>query len=164
MSVLISGCFPYRDRLLSAIKRIKEAGIPISSARLPVPDHEVLEALDLKSSKVGLVTLVGGIVGMLVGFFGPAIAHLHWGLILGGKPVFAVPPFVITGFELTILFGATATLAGLLIMARMVRKKPEEPYDARVSEDHYLLIIEASEGQAAQAKSILEEEGAEVLP
>jgi hypothetical protein len=96
MSVRISGCFPYRDRLLSAIRRIREAGISISSARIPVPDHEILDELELKPSKVGLVTLVGGITGLLVGFFGPGIAHLHWGLIIGGKPVFAVPPFVVS--------------------------------------------------------------------
>jgi len=164
MTVQISGCFPYRDKLLAAIRRAGQAGIAVNSVRMPVPDHEILDAVAHKPSKVGLVTLIGGITGLLVGFFGPGIAHMHWGLVHGGKPVFPIPPFVVTAFELTILFGATATLVGLLMMARMVRRRPEEPYDERVSEDHYLLILDAREEQAEQAKTILEEEGAEVIP
>ena len=164
MTVQISGCFPYRDKLLAAIRRAGQAGIAVNSVRMPVPDHEILDAVAHKPSKVGLVTLIGGITGLLVGFFGPGIAHMHWGLVHGGKPVFPIPPFVVTAFELTILFGATATLVGLLMMARMVRLRLEVPYDERVSEDHYLLIFDVREEQAEQAKTILEEEGAEVIP
>jgi len=164
MSATVWGIFAYRNNLLSAIRRIKDAGIAIRTVRMPIPDHEVLDAIDLKPSKVGYVTLIGGIIGLLVGFFGPGIAHLHWGLVHGGKPVFPIPPFVITGFELTILFGAVFTLIGLLTLSKMVLKKPEEPYDRRVSEDHYLIVLDAENEQVEKARSILAEEGGEVTP
>ena len=164
MSVQLSAVFAFRDKVLTAIRRLKQAHIPIRTVRMPVPDHELLDAIDHKPSKVGFVTLFGGITGLLVGFFGPAVAHFHWGLTHGGKPLFSVPPFVVIAFELTILFGASATLIGLLLLGRMVLKKPEEPYDPRVSEDHYMIVLDAPEEQADEARRILGEEGGEVAP
>ena len=48
---------------------------------------------------------------------------LSWPLMVGGKPIVSIPAFVIIAFELTILFGALATLTGFLILAGLPSPK-----------------------------------------
>jgi hypothetical protein len=43
--------------------------------------------------------------------------------MVGGKPIVSIPAFVIIAFELTILFGALATLTGFLILAGLPSPK-----------------------------------------
>jgi hypothetical protein len=165
MGKLISCTFPYKDKLLSAIERCKEAGISDMEVKMPVPDHDVLDALEHKPTKVGWFTLTGGITGMLVGLLGPAWAHNHWGNIIGGKPVFSFPPFVVIMFELTILLGALLTLTGLFLLCKIPShsKFSDDPlYDERASEDHYCLYISAPEEALEKAKTICSDEGAMV--
>lgn len=164
-SSLITGVFPYKDKLLSAIRRLKEAGINGLEVKMPVPDHDILDAVAHKPTPVGLFTLVGGITGMATGFLGPAWAHSHWGFTIGGKPVVSLPPFIVIMFELTILFGALATLIGLFFLARLPRPlkfRADHLYDPRCTEDHYGLYVAAPGDKAELVKTILASEGAEV--
>lgn len=164
---LISGVFEFKDKLIAAIKRLKEAGFDNLEVKMPVPDHDILDAIKHKETPVGWFTLIGGITGMATGFLGPAWAHSHWSNVIGGKPVVSIPPFIVIMFELTILFGALATLAGLFILARIPGHKRldlDEHYDVRATEDHYALYVGDSldNPDIEQAKKILSEEGAEV--
>ncbi|MGZ8432659.1 MAG: quinol:electron acceptor oxidoreductase subunit ActD, partial [Candidatus Deferrimicrobiaceae bacterium] len=47
------------------------------------------------------------------------LTTLSWPLIVGGKPIVSVPPFLIIAFALTILFGALSTFAGFLLLSRL---------------------------------------------
>jgi hypothetical protein len=165
MSRTISGVFEFKDKLLAAIRRLKEAGIKDLEVRMPVPDHDILDAVDHKPTPVGWFTLLGGIAGMTTGFVGPAWAHSHWGNIIGGKPVISLPPFIVIMFELTILFGGVLTLIGLFLLCRIPsvgKLKTDRHFDPRCSEDHYALIVNIPDGKLDEAKGILSEEGAEV--
>ena len=54
-------------------------------------------------SPVRLFTLIGGLTGCAAGF-GMTIWMSHdWPLVVGGKPIGAIPPYVVIAFELTIL-------------------------------------------------------------
>jgi hypothetical protein len=44
---------------------------------------------------------------------------LSWPLIVGGKPIVSIPPFIIIAFALTILFGSLSTFLGFLILSRL---------------------------------------------
>lgn len=162
MSAAVRGLFRFRDGVLKAITRLKEAGFQQLDVMAPIPDHEILKAVEHPPSKVGLVTLIGGIAGLIVGFGGAAWAHWHWGSIIGGKPVVSIPPLVVVAFELTVLFSALATMAGVLLMCRLPRRKLDPFYDPQVSEDGYLIVVGTEESRAADAAAILAEEGAEV--
>ena len=162
MSLVVSGLFRFRDAALTAISRLKEAGFDKLEVMAPVPDHEILEAVKHKPSKVGLMTLLGGITGLIVGFGGASWAHIHWGSIIGGKPVLSVPPFIIVAFELTILFAAVATMAGVILMCRLPSLKLPDNYDKRVTEDCYHVFVETDESRKEQASTILSEAGGEV--
>lgn len=165
MSKLISCTFPFKDKLLSAIKRLKEAGVTDLEVKMPVPDHDVLDAVAHKPTKVGWFTLIGGLSGAAIGLLGPAWAHFHWGNIIGGKPVFSFPPFVVIMFELTILLGALFTLAGLFMLCKIPshsKFSADELYDVRATEDCYCLYISADGDQLEKAKTICTDEGAMV--
>ena len=162
MSATVSGLFSGRDRLLEAIERLREAGITDLEAMSPAPDHEIEAALRHRPSRVGLITLAGGLFGMVFGFGGASLTHLHWDLITGGKPIVSVPPFVVVAFEMTILFGGLATLAGVILLTRLPRIKADEHYNPLVSEDHYVLIARTDEEDSDRAAEILENCGGEV--
>ena len=162
MTVTVSGIYSGRDRVLTAIDQLRRAGVDKLEVMSPVPDQALLQATAHRPSRVGFITLFGGIFGMLLGFIGASLTHLHWGLITGGKPIVSVPPFVVVAFEMTILFGGLSTLIGVILLSRLPRLKPDEHYDPRVSEDHYVLLIQAAEERLDQVLEILRSTGAEV--
>lgn len=164
MSSNVYGLFPFRDKLLEAISRLKDAGFSDMEVMTPIPDHEIVDAVTRKPSKVGWITLILGLTGFVLGLLGPAWAHSHWGFFIGGKPVISIPPYVIIMFELTILLGAVSTFIGVLFLCKIPTFKltMDEHYDPRVSEDHYMLVVSAEEHQRTIAESILREQGAEV--
>jgi hypothetical protein len=65
---------------------------------------------------------------------------LRYPLIVGGKPVVSILPFVVIAFELTILLGSLATFAGFLLNARL-------PYIPRIFNPdeygtHFTILVE----------------------
>jgi molybdopterin-containing oxidoreductase family membrane subunit len=166
MSVIVSGVFPFKDKLISAIRRLKKEGLSDMEVRMPVPDHDILDEISHKPTLVGFFTLFGGLAGLFTGFFGPAWAHSHWGNIIGGKPVISLPAFLVIMFELMILFGAAATLIGLFLLCRLPNTKfsKDTYHDARVTEDHYLLMVDAPDDKVESVKAVMGDEGAEVRP
>jgi hypothetical protein len=59
-----------------------------------------------------------------------AFTSLRWSLIVSGKPVVALVPFFIVGFEFTILFAVFGNVLGLISQARLPRFETP-PYDER---------------------------------
>jgi hypothetical protein len=85
----------------------------------PLPRHELLEAIyEGRPSPVRWWTLVGAISGMTSGLLLTSLTHASWPMINpGGKPTVAIVPFAVIMFECTILFGALATFAGMIVHA-----------------------------------------------
>jgi molybdopterin-containing oxidoreductase family membrane subunit len=148
--------------VLAAVRRLRETQVDDLDVLTPVPDEELLEAVAKRPSPVGFLTLAGGLFGMAFGFAGAALTHLQMGLITGGKPVVSVPPFIIVAFEMTVLSGALATLAGVVLLCRLPRLRLSIHYDPRASEDHYVLVVRASADRAEVAAGLLKAAGGEV--
>ncbi len=110
----VMGLFTDEDRAASAIMALKKTPWHLKQVHSPVPSHKLSDALNLKKSKVGYFTLVGGIIGFFLGFALAMFTAAKWNLIVGGKPVIALVPFVIVGFEFTILFAVLGNVIGLL--------------------------------------------------
>ena len=87
--------------------------------------------------------------------------------IPGGKPLVAIPPYIVIVFECTVLFGGIATLLGMLYYCRIPTKSMEpEICDPRFSDDHFGLVLkDVDEARQQEAVSILQGAGAiEVTP
>ena len=53
------------------------------------------------------------------GFALAIFTALRWELVVSRKPVVALVPFVIVGFEFTILFSIFGNLIGMLVLSRL---------------------------------------------
>lgn len=144
-----------------AITALRGHGLQRIESFSPVPDAVIEYALAPRPSPVRAFTLGGGVLGCASGLALCIWTSLAWPLMTGGKPIVSLPAFLIIGYELTILFGALATVLGFLIHARLPRRKPAAAYDPRFSEDRYGVLVTASPEQAAPVREALQAAGAE---
>jgi hypothetical protein len=154
------GVFEEVDTAVKAIEGLRAAGMTDLESYSPLPQHELEHALHRPQSPVRLFTLVGGLTGAAAGFALAIWTSLDWPLITGGKPIIALPPFVVIGFEMTILFGALATVLGLFINARLGPSRKDHAYDPSFSAGNFGVLVDAPAGQGSEARRILEEAGA----
>lgn len=157
----VVGSFRHLDSLILAIEQLKKAGYRELQALSPVPHHSIDEALEKPPSPVRVFTLIGCLLGAIAGFTLTIGATLHYPLIVGGKPIVSIPPFLVIVFELTILFGGLLTLGGMLLNARLPRVHIGPAYNPRFSEDRFGLWIGCEEKQYDEVERLLENAGAE---
>ncbi len=155
----ILAAYDHIDSAVDAIKGLERAGLSDVRAYVPFPDHHILEdALQYNESPVRIFTLVGGLTGAATGFAFTIFSVTDWPLMTGGKPLLSIPAFVVIAFELTILFGALATVIGLFINARLPKFQPAVVYDPEFSAGRVGVYVEAPSDRADEAKRILEAE------
>lgn len=113
--------FEDRERFLEELRRLVREGIPEERIRVITPFcvPEVEEILPGKRSRVRLFALAGAATGTVTGLAFTILTSLSWPLVIGGKPIVSLPPFIIIAFALTILFGALTTFAGFLLLSRL---------------------------------------------
>lgn len=113
--------FEEKEKFLERLRGLVQEGVPGERIRVITPFGvpEVEEILPGKRSKVRFFALVGAASGTVTGFAFTILASLSWPLIVGGKPVVSIPPFIIIAFALTILFGALSAFAGFLLLSRL---------------------------------------------
>lgn len=115
--------FAEKADFIAKLKELLESGVSPKKLKviMPHPDHEVEELVDkyVPRSKVKYFTLAGTLIGLIGGFALTIGTVLDWPLITGGKPLISIPAFIVIAFEMTILFGATVSLLGFLILSRL---------------------------------------------
>ena len=158
----VMGLFTNEDQAVAAINELADSAWSLKRVHSPIPSHRIAEALKLKKSPVGFFTLCGGIFGFVSGFSLAAFTAARWGLIVSGKPILAWIPFVIVGFEFTILFSVFGNVAGLLILARLPRLAGLKIYDPRCSGDHFGILAACDVGQQQELQAFFQQRGAEI--
>lgn len=158
----LMGLFDSEAQAVSAIRGLRGGGYSLERVHSPFPSHTIADALALPKSKVGWFTLAGGITGFFTGFLFAAFTATRWDLIVGGKPVVALIPFVIVGFEFTILFAIFGNVLGLISQARLPRFGPMEPYDPRLSGHKFGVLASCAVGQRKDLVRFFEAKGAEI--
>jgi len=158
----IMGLFKNEDQVVSTIDALKTSPYEFVRVNTPIPSHKIMHALNLKKSKVGWFTLCGGILGFISGFGLAAFTATRWDLIVGGKPIMAIIPFVVVGFEATILFAVFGNVIGLLTQMRMPSNKWLRYYDPRCSGEHFGVLAACRAHQENDLENFFRERGAEV--
>ena len=156
----VVGVFRHVDLCARAIEALRASGRGGLRVYSPVPDHRLRDAMGTKKSWIGYGTLVGAITGTTTGFTLALIAATRYHLIVQGKPVMAWIPWVVIGFELTILFGSATNLILSILAGGLLRWKPSPGYDERFSLDMYGVFVPAAGNEKAEARRILETNGA----
>jgi molybdopterin-containing oxidoreductase family membrane subunit len=160
----VLGVFAHVDTAVQAIRDLRSRGFRAVSAYSPVPLEEFEEALTghgLPRSPVRLFTLVGGLIGTASGFALTIWSSLKWNLVVGGKPIVSIPPYVVIAFELTILLGGLCTLLGLLVTARLPAWRGSPRYDPRFTADRFGVEVACPPDQVRTVEEILRRAGAE---
>jgi hypothetical protein len=121
----------------------------------PAPFPELDDAIDKKPSRVRLFTLIGGLAGVTLGFAMQIWMALDWPLNIGGKPMASIPPYVIIGFEMTILLGGLLTFLGLLAVGRLPRIKLDPAYSARFSGDEIGLSVTCIDRDVTEIENLM---------
>lgn len=147
--------FDYLDSAVDAIEDLRKAGFKQITAYAPYPEHHIEAALGYGQSPVRVFTLVGGLTGAATGFAFTIWTSMDWPLVVGGKPIVSIPAYIIIAFEMTVLFGALATVIGLFILSRLPDLKPSVVYDPEFSAGRYGVFVDAPAGRADEARTIL---------
>ena len=138
--VSILGIFDSDGHAADAIRELRGSDYRVERVHSPIPSHAIDDALQAPKSKVGWFTLAGGITGFISGFLLAIFAATRWHLIAQGKPVIALVPFIIVGFEFTILFSVFGNVLGLISQARLPRLGAPPGYDPVFTGDRFGIL------------------------
>ena len=154
----ILAAYRHVDAAVDAIRKLKEMGHADFTVYTPVPNREIADAIGHPVSPVRTWTLVGGLTGCLTGFAMSLWMSYDYPVVVGGKPLGSVLPYVVIGFELTILFGALATITGLVVHAVLGNRRAA--YDSRFSDDHIGVFVPCAMDRRHQVEQALKASGA----
>ena len=152
--------FVHVDAATEAIAGLKARGFRDLTVYTATPNHEIEQLLDEPVSWVRAFTLIGGLVGVTSGFAMTIWMSRDWPLLVGGKPIAAIPPYVVIAFELTILYGALCTVAGMLILS-LLKSLRGRPYQPSFSDDRIGVFVPCSAEQAESVRALFQQAGSE---
>ena len=135
--------------LVTAARRVHEAGYRRIDAFSPYPIEELSDAIGFHDRTLPLLVLIGGLTGTLTGlglqYWVSAIAYP---LNIGGRPYGSWPAFIPVSFELTILFAAITAAVGMIALNGLpMPYHPvfNAPRFALASQDRFFLLVEADD-------------------
>ncbi len=158
----VLGVFAHLDAALEAIRELKAGGQRDLTVYSPIPRHELEDALAQPVSSVRMYTLIGGIAGCAIGAWITLYMSYDWPIVVGGKPIGSIPPYVVIMFEMTVLFGALTTILGIGFNALFAaRRLGTVAYDPRFTNDKFGVFVPCGADRAGQVESLLRRAGAE---
>jgi molybdopterin-containing oxidoreductase family membrane subunit len=156
------GVFEREDQAVAAVQAVKQSAWDVRRVHSPIPSHKLAETMQVRKSMTGWYTLVGGILGFCSGFALAIYTAERWDLIVSGKPIVALIPFVIVGFEFTILFAIFGNLIGFLHQSKLPCLANLTHYDERLSGEHYGVLAACAENEQERLSDLFRENGGEV--
>jgi hypothetical protein len=143
--------FDNPNALIQAAEAARKAGYRRLDAYSPYPVEGLSEALELRTTRLPLVVLAGGLLGAAGAYFMQYYASvIDYPLNVGGRPLHSWPAFIPITFELTILVAAVFAVLGMLALNGL-----PEPYHPvfnvpefeLASRSHFFLTIESDDPQ-----------------
>lgn len=164
----IAGVFVTPESVLAAAHALARRGFRAIEAYTPFPVAGLDDALRLGRRRyLPLAIFTGAVVGAAYGYFLQYWAEvLSYPINVGGRPHDSWPAFVVSAFEITLLFAVTAGFFALLAACRLPRLyHPIFAVDSfeRASRDRFVLCVEACDPgyDAGLISWIFERHGAE---
>jgi len=133
--------------VVAAAQKVYDEGYRRIDAYSPYPIEALSEAVGVHSTKMPLLVLIGGILGLIGGYAMQYYTHvIDYPIIVGGRPFHSWPSFIPITFETTVLGASLAAVFGMLALNGL-----PEPYHpvfntpnfALASRDRFFIVIEA---------------------
>jgi len=156
----VLGVFHELDATVDAIDDVKRQRVDDIQVFTPILSHEIEEAVGGPESPVRRYTLIGGFLGATFGYWIAIWTSDYWPLQLGGKAIASWIPYTIIGFELMVLIGSLATVAGMFVSSRLPNLTATVGYDPRFSEGDFGVFVECGADQAKAVEETLRKNGA----
>lgn len=156
----IVGVFRELDATVDAIGALRKLKAGDIAVYTPAPRHEIEHAMHYGPSVVRRYTLIGGLLGATFGYWIPIWISDYWPLVVGGKPVPSWVPYTIISFELMVLIGSLATVAGLFVASRIPRITMTVGYDPRFSNGSFGIWVTCPPDRADAVASTMRQTGA----
>ena len=126
----------------------------------PAFDEKLLQRVGATRSSIGLWSFAGGIAGIISGFALTIGTVRRWpGLIVGGKPLVAMTPFIVIVFELAILGASVAAVAAFAFAARRARRAAVGACGPMTTDDRFAVLLE-SVSRSPDVDAVLRSAGA----
>lgn len=139
---LFTGLYDDERKLVDAVDAFHAAGIEILDVVSPYPIHGIDDKLGIPRSRLTLVCLIGGMIGLSIGiWFQYWSSVTSWPLNVGGKPFDSLPAFIPVGFEMTVLAAGIATACMLLVRNRLRPGRRPRPGFEATTDDTFALIV-----------------------
>jgi hypothetical protein len=139
--------FDGREEFLARLRALVAAGTTPDRIRIQMPFEvaEVGEILGEKPGTLRFFALFGAIGGFGTGLALTIYSVVSFPLRVGGKPIVSIPPFLLIGYLLTILFGSLGAFAGFLLLARM--PSPRGLADGAELPDRFVIVVDPEDGR-----------------
>jgi len=155
----------FRDEhgVREAVQRLRGQGYRIYDVYTPYPVHGLDQIMGVRPSRLPLVGLIAGLVGLTsaLGFQFYA-AVFDWSLNVGGKPANSTLAFLPITFELTVLFAGLATAGAFLMRAGLFPGARVVLFAEGTTEDVFAVVLRRRDAtfDAGEARRLLIESGA----
>jgi hypothetical protein len=155
--------FDTPEQLVSAARKVREAGYKQLDAYTPFPIHGLVDVVGFKDEKVPWIVFISGLLGATAGYLLQYYTSVvDYPMNVGGKPLNSLPMFFPVTYECTILFAVFGAFFGMLALNKL-----PQPYHGvfntpnfdRASQDKFFLAVEAIDPQfdEVETKRLLED-------
>jgi hypothetical protein len=135
--------------LVGAARRARAEGYTKLDAYTPFPVEGLADALELGSTRVPLIVLIGGLIGAALGYgMQYYLMAVEYPLNIGGRPYHSWPSFIPITFEMTVLVAGLSAVLGMLALNRLpMPYHPifNAPRFALATRDRFFLCIESGD-------------------
>lgn len=131
------------EQLLRAVAHLRAAGHRVLDTYTPFPVHGMDEALGQRPSRLPRACLAFAILGLaLAAGLQIWTSAIDYPLIMGGKPLLAIPAFIPVAFELTVLLAGLGVVASFFAVARMRPRLRVPDLHPGANDDRFILAAE----------------------
>jgi len=162
--LVIRALYDDDDTILSAVKKVREAGHYVEEVFSPFPIHGLDKAMGLKETRIAIAAFMYGLIGLSFAIWMTWYMMISdWPQNIGGKPnmtwALNMPAFVPIMFELTVFFAAHLMCWTYFAVNGLYPGRKAMNPDPRTTDDKFLMEVSMDEDKEALI-SLLKETGA----
>lgn len=146
----LAALFKSPEEIFTAATECANAGYTRFDVNTPYPVHGMDRAMKLPKTKLPMITLIFGLLGLAgILLFQWWTLSVDFPIDIGGNPHFALPAFMPPTFEITVLSAVLATVFGMIAFFFKFPRNSDPlhgtEYMKRVSSDMFGLVIYADD-------------------